>query len=68
MDKNKALKLLCNGFKEDFAQYIFNSEDWVDLCMKLSSDFVDDNVPIVDEDDRLSLAMMLMDSLRLGNY
>ena len=65
---NKALQLLRDGYKQDFAEYIFESEDWVDLCMKLSVDFIDAKVSIDDEEDRLNLAMMLMDSLRLGNY
>ena len=64
----KSLQLLRDGFKEQFALYVFESEEFSDLLMELSADFVDANIPIVDDDIRLELAMMMMESLKLGNY
>jgi len=67
-ERNKALNLLKDGFKQQFASHVFESEEWLDLCMKLSIEFVDDNIPLVNEDDKEELAMMLSESLKLGNY
>jgi len=68
MNNNKALYLLRDGFKTDFAVSVFESEAFAELIMDQAFEFVNDNVPIVDEDDRLELATLLMDSLKLGNY
>lgn len=67
-DKSKALDLLCQGFKQDFAEYVFESEEFVDAVQTLSARFVDDKVTIINEDDRLDLAFLLMESIKLGNY
>ena len=67
-EKTKALDLLCQGYKQEFAEYVFESEEFVDMCQTLSARFVDANIPIVNEDDRLDLAFLLMESIKLGNY
>lgn len=65
-NSTKALQLLRDGYKNEFAEYVFESEDYVDLLMRLSTDFVDEQLDVIqDEDDRLNLAMMLMDSLTI---
>ena len=66
--KKRALDLLCAGFKQEFAEYVFESEEFVDAVQTLSARFVDANIPIVNEDDRLDLAFLLMESIKLGNY
>ena len=66
--QTKALHLLRDGFKQEFAIKVFESEGFTDLLMELSSDFVEDNIPIVDEDLKLEMAMLLMESIQLGNY
>ena len=40
MDKNKTLQLLRDGYKAQFAEFVFESEAYVDLVMELSYDFV----------------------------
>ena len=67
-EKSKALNLLSQGFKQEFAEYVFESEEFVDVVQTLSARFVDANIPIVNEDDRLDLAFLLMESIKLGNY
>ena len=67
-NKNKALELLKDGFKQQFAEYVFESEEFVDVVQTLSARFVDENIPIVNEDDRLDLAFLMMESIKLGNY
>ena len=59
----KSLKLLRDGFKSEFATFAYSDERMTDLLQQLSSEFVESNVPVVDEDNQLELALMLMDTL-----
>lgn len=62
----KPLQLLRDGYKNEFAEYVFESEEYIDLLMKLSHDFVQEQLDVIqDEDNKLQLAMMLMDSLTI---
>ena len=61
----KSLRLLCEGFKEQLADYIYSDERMTDLLQELVSEFVDDNIPLVDEDNRIELAMMMMETLNI---
>ena len=63
MTVTKSLKLLCNGFKSEFATFAYSDERMTDLLQQLSSEFVESNVPVVDEDNQLELALMLMETL-----
>ena len=68
MDPNKPLHLLRDGFKQDFAMYVFESEEFAEILMDLSSKFVDENIPIVDEETQMEMAFLMMESIKLGNY
>ena len=68
MNQHKALQLLAQGFKNDLAQSIYEDEKFTELMMELSIKFVEDNVPIVEEDIRYELALMLMETLNLSTY
>jgi hypothetical protein len=59
----KSLRLLRDGFKSEFATSVFSDERTIELFGQLASEFVDDNIPVVDEDNRMDLAMMLLESL-----
>jgi len=59
----KSLKLLSNGFKNEFATFVFADERTIELFAQLASEFVDANIPVVDEDNRIELAMLLLESL-----
>jgi len=59
----RSLHLLRDGFKSDFATAVFADERTIDLFAQLASEFVDANIPVVDEDNRMELAMMLLESL-----
>ena len=59
----KSLKLLSNGFKNEFATSVFADERTVELFSQLASEFVDANIPVVDEDNQVELAMLLIESL-----
>jgi len=66
--QQKALQLLRDGFKQEFALKVFESEKFSELMMELSSDFVDENIPIVDEELQLEMALLLCESVKLGNF
>jgi len=68
MDPNKPLHLLRDGFKQDFATYVFECEEFSALLMDKSLDFIEENIPIVDDDVRHDLAFLMMESIKLGNY
>jgi len=59
----KSLRLLSEGFKHQLADYIFSDERTIDLFHEIVSDFVSENIPIVDEDNQIELSMMLMETL-----
>lgn len=59
----KSLQLLRDGFKSDLATYVYADERMTELLMELVSDFVETNIPVVDEYNRTELAMMLMETL-----
>jgi len=59
----KSLKLLRDGFKDELATFVFADERTIDLFAQLISEFVNTNIPVVDEDNRIELAMMLMETL-----
>jgi len=59
----KSLRLLCNGFKSEFATAVFSDERTIELFSQLASEFVQSNIPVVDEDNQMELAMMLLESL-----
>ena len=59
----KSLRLLCNGFKSEFATSVFSDERTTELLAQLASEFVQTNIPVIDEDNQMELAMMLLESL-----
>ena len=63
MTVTKSLKLLCNGFKGEFATFVYSDERMTELLHELSAEFVQSNIPVIDEDNQLELSMMLMETL-----
>lgn len=61
----KPLKLLAQGFKSEFATFAYADSRMTDLLQELASEFVDVNIPIIDEDNQVELALMLMETLDL---
>ena len=59
----KSLQLLRDGFKNDLATCIFADERTIQLFAELISEFVDTNIPVVDEENQMELAMMLLETL-----
>ena len=62
-DQNtKALLLLRDGFKDEFWRYVANSERFDQLMADLATEFVEQNIPIVDEDLQIDMAMLLRET------
>ena len=59
----RSLRLLRDGFKSDFATFAYADERMTVLLQQLASEFVDANIPIVDEDVEVDLALMLFESV-----
>ena len=67
-DPAKSLRLLCDGFKEEFAENVMQDERFVEALMDICTEFVDNNIPIVDEDLRQELCLMLMDTVGVRTF
>ena len=63
MTVTKSLKLLRDGFKNEFATFAFADMRMTELLHELSVEFVDANIPVVDDENQMELSMMLMESL-----
>ena len=61
----KSLRLLRDGFKNEFATFVYADERMTTLLQSLASEFVDANIPIVDEYVEVDLAFMLMETLAI---
>ena len=59
----KSLRLLCNGFKSEFATSVFADERTTELFAQLATEFVQANIPVVDDENQMELSMMLLESL-----
>jgi hypothetical protein len=59
----KSLRLLRDGFKSEFATFAYADERMTVLLQQLAAEFVDTNIPIVDENVEVDLALMLMESV-----
>jgi len=66
--RNKSLQLLAQGFKKDFADKVFQDEKFVDVMHELASKFVEENIPVIDEDDQLDLAFLLLETINVSSF
>ena len=65
---HKSLQLLRDGFMIELTEKIYSDERFTELMMDLTSEFVEQNIPIVDEDLKTDLALMMMESISLRSY
>ena len=55
----KAINLLADAYSKDFANYVFKNETFVELLMELAEKYINQNIPIVDDDANFELALSL---------
>jgi len=63
MTVTKSLKLLCDGFKNELATALYSDERTTELFAQLISEFVEANIPVVDDENQMELSMMLLETL-----
>ena len=63
MTVTKSLKLLRDGFKNELATSLFADERTTELFAQLISEFVEANIPVVDDENQMELSMMLLETL-----
>ena len=63
MTITKSLKLLRDGFKNEVATALFSDERTTELFAQLISEFVETNIPVVDDENQMELSMMLLETL-----
>ena len=63
MTVTKSLKLLRDGFKNELAIALFADERTTELFAQLISEFVETNIPVVDDENQMELSMMLLETL-----
>ncbi len=64
----KSLQLLRDGFMVQLMEKIYSDDRFTDVVMDLTSEFVEENIPIIDEDNKMDLALMMMESISIRSY
>ena len=64
----RSLHLLRDGFMTELTEAIYTDERFTELMMDLTSEFVEKNIPIVDEDLKFDLSLMMMECISLRSY
>ena len=57
---DEAIRRLADGYKEEFAETVAADERFHDLLMDICAEFVEKEIPIVNEDDKWDLAMEMI--------
>ena len=58
--RDEAIRLLAQGYSSEFAEMVAADERFHELLSELSMEFVEKNIPIVDEDGAYDLSLELM--------
>ena len=64
----QSLRLLAEGFFTQFADKVYQDERFTELMMEISTEFVQENIPIVEEMYQVELSMMLMEKIKISSY
>ena len=62
---DQAIRLLASGFAGEFCEYVSNNDRLQELMQDLAFEFVETNIPIIKEVDRLDMASELIMNTRL---
>ena len=57
---DEAIRRLAEGYKEEFTEAVAADERFHDVLMDIVADFIDKEIPIVNEDDKWDLAMEMI--------
>ena len=59
-NRDNAIRLLAKGFMAEFCEFCAGDDRVHELMMDLAGEFVEKNIPIVNEDDATDVAMELL--------
>lgn len=65
MTVTKSLRFLRDGFKNEFATFAYSDMRMNELLVELANEFVCSNIPVVDEENQIELALMLLETVDL---
>ena len=57
---DEAIRRLAEGYKEEVAETIAADERFHDIMMDIIAEFIDKEIPIVNEDDKWDLALEMV--------
>ena len=57
---DQAIRRLADGYKEEFSEEVASDERFHDILMEVCSEFIDKNIPIVNEEDKWDLALEMV--------
>ena len=57
---NNAIRLLADGFSNEFADFCAGDERMHEMMLELAGEFVEQNIPIVDEEAASDVAVELL--------
>lgn len=65
--QTRAMKFLAAGFSAEFSEFIYSDQRTTELFHALAEEFVSQNIPIVDEDNQIDMALILMETISVGS-
>ncbi len=66
--QHKALELLASGFSDDLCQELTVDQRVIEVFHEVVNDFVDNHIPLTDDQDKLDLAFMLLDKVLIKSW
>ena len=64
----KSLQILRDGYMVDFMERIYSNERFAELMMDLSAEYIEENIPLLDEDMKYELALMMYECVHVRSY
>ena len=64
----KALEALCQAFKGELAERISQDERFISTVLDITTEFVDNEIGLTNEEASFELGMMMVDSLILRPF
>ena len=58
--QDRILMLLANGFSQEFVDFILNSDEYSEIIMQLADEFVEEYIPLNDDDLKTDMAFELI--------
>ena len=60
---NRYVNMLADSVASDFADYVSQHEDYATLIHDVAAEFIEERLPIIEEDSRFDVACAIMDKV-----